>query len=90
MTYSCPVCSGGSLKPTEITYLRQWNGRMVTLPNFPAWRCDSCGYTRYDSAALARVELVFGPDADSLMESPMWRTRRTSGPDDRGPRRWSY
>ena len=48
MSYSCPKCAFGTLKPTRITYLRRWGDQMVTLPDFAAWRCDSCSYTRYD------------------------------------------
>ncbi len=90
MSYTCPNCSFGSLKPTKITYLRRWGVHMVTLPDFPAWRCDSCSYTRYDSAALAHVEFIFGPDVESLMEGPYRRFRAGEGPDEQGPRRWSY
>lgn len=78
------------MKPTKITYLRRWNGRMITMPNFAAWRCDLCRYTRYDSAALARLELIFGPDMEALMEMPLWRLRTGEGPGERGPHRWSY
>ena len=90
MSYTCPNCNFGSLKPARITYLRRWGNHMITMPNFLAWQCDSCSYTRYDSAALAQIELIFGPDVESLMESPFLRYRADSGPGERGPGRWSY
>lgn len=90
MIYACPSCSLGTLKSARITYLRQWGPYMVTLPNFAAWQCDFCGYTRYDGVALARIELLFGPDAESLMAGALRRSRPAEGPDERGPRRWSY
>lgn len=89
-TYTCPNCAFGTLKPTRITYLRRWGDAIVTLPNFAAWQCDSCSYTRYDREALARLEMIFGPDIESLEETPLWRTRAAKGPDERGPHRWSY
>ncbi len=90
MTYSCPKCAFGTLKPTRITYLRRWEDQMVTLPNFAAWRCDSCSYTRYDGAALAQLEMIFGPDMESLAETSLWRIHSPEGPGERGPHRWSY
>ena len=89
-TYTCPNCSFGTLKRTRITYLRRWGDRIVTLPNFAAWQCDSCSYTRYDNAALTRLEMIFGPDIESMEETTLWRTRPTTGPGERGPHRWSY
>ena len=76
--------------PAKITYVRLWGRHLVTIPNFAAWYCDSCGYTRYDSSALARVELLFGSDGDNIADSPRWQSRQAEGPGERGPRRWSF
>lgn len=89
MTYTCPNCSFGTLKPTKITYLRRWGDHVVTLPDFAAWKCDSCNYTRYDAAALARIEQIFGPDLESMLNRPKWRCQVLKGPGERGPHRWS-
>ncbi len=63
----------------------------MTVPNFPAWRCDHCGYTRYDAAALARLELLLGPDEEDLTEAGSTsRVAGAPGPGERGPRRWSF
>lgn len=90
MSHTCPNCSYGTLQPARITYLRRWGDALITIPNFLAWQCDSCRHTRYDSAALAQIELIFGPDVETLMESPFLRYRAGSGPGERGPERWSY
>jgi YgiT-type zinc finger domain-containing protein len=90
MSYPCPNCGFGTLQPITTTYLRWWGKAWVTIPNFAAWCCDSCQFTRYDSAALAQLELVLGPDLESWVGSPPWRTRATQGPDERGPQRRSY
>ena len=90
MKYHCPSCAFGNLRPAKITYARFWGQHLVTIPNFDAWHCDSCGYTRYDSVALARVELLFGLDGDTITESPQWQSRKAEGPGKRGPRRWSF
>ncbi|MGC9348322.1 MAG: YgiT-type zinc finger protein [Anaerolineae bacterium] len=90
MTYSCPSCVFGTMKPTRITYLRRWGPYLVTVPNFPAWQCDSCSYTRYDVAALARLEVLLGPDDEALVDFGLSRPRSGEGPGERGPQRWSF
>lgn len=89
MTYTCPNCGIGTLKPSRLTYLRRVGSRMVTLPNFAAWTCDSCRFTRYDNAALARIEHLLGPDIESVLDQVNWRFRASKGPAEHGPRRWS-
>jgi hypothetical protein len=76
--------------PTRITYVRLWGQHLVTIPNFMGWHCDSCGYTRYDSAALAQVELLLGVDTSTISDAPQWQSHQTEGPDESGPRRWSF
>jgi len=90
MSHSCPSCGYGSLQPAKITYVRRWGDHLITIPGFPAWQCDVCRHTVYDNAALARVELIFGPDVETLMESPFPSYRAGSGPGERGPDHWPY
>jgi YgiT-type zinc finger domain-containing protein len=87
VNYTCPECAMGNLKPIKITYTRRWGQRLIVAPDFAAWRCDSCGFTRYDSAALAKIRLLLGPDEEELIE-PYPRRTRTEGPGEIGPRRW--
>ncbi len=89
MTYICPNCGAGRLRPTQVTFLRRWGQHMVTLPRFAAWQCDACCYTRYDGAALAQIELVLGPDVEAFAAAPLWRSKAVPGPGERGPHRWS-
>ncbi len=90
MSYVCPACGYGRLQPFRSIYTRRWGETFVTVPNFPAWRCDHCGYTRYDNAALAHIELVLGPDEDELTEGGAQPRLGQGGPGERGPRRWSF
>jgi hypothetical protein len=90
VSYPCTNCGIGTLKPTKITYLRRMGALMVTLPNFAAWKCDACHFTRYDNAALAKVERLLGPDVESVMNIVNWRFRATKGPAEHGPHRWSF
>ncbi len=89
MSYTCPDCHFGNLKPTKITYARQFGPRLIVAPDFAAWRCDSCGFTRYDVAALAQIRLLLGPDEDELDEPFHRRSHQAEGPGDIGPRRWT-
>ncbi|HOU11747.1 MAG TPA: YgiT-type zinc finger protein [Anaerolineae bacterium] len=88
MSYTCPVCNVGNLKPVKITYTRPWGARLVVIPDFAAWRCDSCSFTRYDVAALAQVRRLLGPDEEELVEPYRRRSPQTEGPGEVGPRRW--
>lgn len=89
MRHRCPRCSFGTLRPAQSTYVRRVGWRVITVPNFAFWRCDACGYARYDVAALARVDLLLGPEMDSLDEPGDLFPGPTDGPATRGPRRWS-
>ncbi|HSQ39786.1 MAG TPA: YgiT-type zinc finger protein [Anaerolineales bacterium] len=89
MSYTCPVCNVGNLKPVKITYARQWGTRLIVIPDFAAWRCDSCSFTRYDGAALAQVRLLLGPDEEELIEPYYRRSPQAEGPGEIGPRRWT-
>lgn len=89
MSYSCPNCSFGTLQPIKMTYVRRWGSRLITSPGFAAWRCDSCKYTRYDAAALAKIELILGIEEEALFLPHPPYLHPTEGPDERGPRRWS-
>jgi len=59
------------------------------MPNFAAWRCDSCNFTRYDAAALAHIRLLLGPDDDEWAEPYHRGSKPVEGPGEIGPRRWS-
>ncbi len=88
--YVCPVCGYGRLRSYRSIYARRWGESFVTMPNFPAWRCDHCGYTRYDAPALAQLDLLLGPDEDDLTTQSTQPQVSGNGPAGRGPRRWSF
>ncbi len=88
MSHTCPNCGMGTLKPTRSTYVRWWRNHLVTVPDFATWRCDACGYTRYDTEALTKINSLLGPDEEAWSYGPHTK-RRTKGPAEQGPRRWS-
>jgi hypothetical protein len=94
MRYVCPRCIVGTLQPAETTHVRILNARLITTPHFPTWRCDACGHTRYDRAALARLNLLFGDEAfffGYLANTFTARSRKWAhapgGPGEHGPHR---
>jgi YgiT-type zinc finger domain-containing protein len=48
----------GALRPASVAYLTRIHGRMVTVPDFPAWVCDVCGRREYDEAALTELRAM--------------------------------
>lgn len=52
--------------------LMTWLGNdLITVPNFPAWICDLCGYRSYDSQALAQLSLLLNPEAGTPVNLPV-------------------
>jgi len=74
----CEICHAGSLYPHRATYARWHAGHFVVLPGVPAWRCDVCGDTFYDAAALTQLTLLLGPE----MGTQHPRRWRPYGPDE--------
>lgn len=56
--YPCPECQVGALRAANVSYIAPVHGRLVTVPDFPAWVCDVCGRREYDEAALAELRAM--------------------------------
>jgi YgiT-type zinc finger domain-containing protein len=56
--YPCPECQVGALRGANVSYITHVHGRLVTVPDFPAWVCDVCGRREYDEAALAELRAM--------------------------------
>ena len=57
----CSDCSIGQMHQTTVTYFTFLGGRMITVPDFPAWICDMCGKCEYDLQALDNLALLLCP-----------------------------
>jgi YgiT-type zinc finger domain-containing protein len=51
---------------TSVTYFHFHGGRMITVPDFPAWVCDMCGKCEYDMQALDNLSLLLNPQESEL------------------------
>jgi YgiT-type zinc finger domain-containing protein len=74
MTYVCPDCQTGSLRPRRVVFAHWYGGQFITIPNFPGWVCDVCGTREYDPAALEQVQMLLGAELD-LRRQPGGRNR---------------
>lgn len=58
---TCPECQAGVLHMQYLTYFTQVDGELITVPNFPAWVCDICGYREDDSRAENWLHILLNP-----------------------------
>ena len=57
----CSACRIGMMRPTKVTYFSFARGRMITIPDFPAWKCDICRKCEFDMDALDQLALLLNP-----------------------------
>ena len=57
----CSQCHIGQMHQTRATYFTWLTEDMVTVPDFPAWKCDICGHLEYDFEALSNLALLMCP-----------------------------
>ncbi len=66
----CPECRVGHLKSGRVSYFSWSQGFLLTVPDFPAWVCDICGWYIYDRVALAEVDAMLHSDRSSDQGRP--------------------
>ena len=72
---SCPQCRVGKLNIRKITFFTWVDGDLITVPSFPVWVCDVCGWQEHHNKALVWLDIV--------LNAPRKRTQkpgRTPGP----------
>jgi YgiT-type zinc finger domain-containing protein len=65
-SYPCRECQVGALQPRPVSYFTVQDGQLISVPDFPAWVCDVCGTTEYDSSALAELHAMLDANRQSL------------------------
>jgi YgiT-type zinc finger domain-containing protein len=63
MTIPCTECQAGQMRQVFVTYFTWLEDELITVPDFPAWRCDVCGRREYDVHALNQLSLLLNPNA---------------------------
>lgn len=86
----CDQCHIGRMEAEKITYFTRQGANLITVPDFPAWKCDICGYLEYDLNALNNLVLLLQPQktqpshistdhtTSHLKQSPLARRSATS------------
>ncbi len=62
-TLPCTECQAGQMRRVFVTYFTWLGDELITVPDFPAWRCDVCGRREYDLQALNQLSLLLNPNA---------------------------
>ncbi|GEM_PF-1116099 len=57
-TFICPECHVGHLSYTLTSYVHQYAGTMIAVPNTPAWKCDICHSCHFDPMAVQHIETL--------------------------------
>jgi YgiT-type zinc finger domain-containing protein len=65
-SYPCRECQVGALQPRPVSYFTIQDGQLISVPDFPAWVCDVCGSTEYDSSALVELHAMLEANRHSL------------------------
>ncbi len=58
----CPACQGGVLHLRYQTYFVWLRTEMITVPDFPTWVCDLCGYRESDARAARWLGILLSPN----------------------------
>jgi YgiT-type zinc finger domain-containing protein len=75
-SFPCSECQAGVMHLQHITYFTWLDDELVTVPNFPAWVCDMCGWREYDARAISWLAIILNPETGK----PSLRKRRPRPP----------
>lgn len=79
-TFPCNECQSGVLRLRYVTYLTWLADELITVPNFPAWICDLCGWREYDERAVNWLSTLLSPNAGRATQPRRRRAPRTGEP----------
>jgi YgiT-type zinc finger domain-containing protein len=78
-SFMCPRCQIGRCQPGQITYVRMYNGMLLTVPNMQVYTCDVCGYEEFEPEAIERLDSL-APETDFSPEEA-WHVSKPSTAD---------
>ena len=61
MVTTCKRCTTGIMQLRHITHFTWLNEELITVPHFPAWVCDICGWRKFDPRAIAWLKMLLKP-----------------------------
>lgn len=65
-TTRCEECHIGIYRPSPVPFLHLLGGRMMVVPDAPAYVCDVCGDVYYDDDFTSKVQYLLDRLADSV------------------------
>lgn len=71
----CHACHVGRMERGRVSFLKWINGKLIVIPDFPAWTCDICGSYEYEAGALIELQAMLS------LEERQHRTSAFPGPD---------
>ena len=61
---TCPRCFVGRIQNVKVVLSKVVNGQMLSVPDFPAWKCDVCHAFMYDPQALVELHQVLTDESN--------------------------
>lgn len=77
----CPECRAGVSHLRYQTFMTWVQDHLITVPNFPTWVCDVCGWREVDHRALNWLTTLVNPPY-SRSEEARLRTHPEHSPGD--------
>lgn len=61
---SCEYCHIGHYELSYSPYVHLYQGKIMVIPNAPAYSCDICGHMEYDDSFLQKLNHLLNRFAD--------------------------
>jgi YgiT-type zinc finger domain-containing protein len=61
---SCEYCHIGHYELAYSPYVHWYNGKIMIVPNAPAYSCDICGHMEYDATFLQKLNQLLNRFAE--------------------------
>ncbi len=68
----CETCGIGHYRQMRVPYILPLGGRMLVMPNAPAYQCDVCSFRTFDHHFLSAVHRLL----EQVTEDPQRHARR--------------
>ncbi|KUK92138.1 MAG: hypothetical protein XE06_1350 [Anaerolineaceae bacterium 46_22] len=73
---TCPHCYVGRIQQSSITYTAIISGKLLSVPDFPVWRCDVCHAYVYDPIAIGQLQASLSAHQKAILDEKARRTSR--------------
>ncbi len=67
---SCEYCHIGHYETTYSPYVHWYRGKIMVIPNAPAYSCDICGHMEYDADFIHKLNHLLNRFAEGSTPNP--------------------